>query len=124
MVDCLTASGEFLHPEEAVWLERNRTKAEAARQRLARREQMRPHSIGSKPEGIQPSSTINSVRDSESQYQVPPVIEKTDTQDQTEIRQPFAREGICRKCGKRTTDWVMYFGKTGECLCRECNLRG
>ncbi len=40
--------------------------------------------------------------------------------EQPPVRQPFTRPGVCKICGKTTTDWVTYYSKTGECICRDC----
>ena len=40
-----------------------------------------------------------------------------------ESPQPFTRQATCRVCGKLTQDWLTYFGKSGECICRACGER-
>jgi len=34
------------------------------------------------------------------------------------------REGTCQYCGKKTTDWMWFFGATGVCVCRDCYRQG
>jgi hypothetical protein len=36
--------------------------------------------------------------------------------------QPFERFSTCRVCGKSTSDWISFDGKTGTCLCRNCTI--
>lgn len=32
------------------------------------------------------------------------------------------KSGICRACGKETSDWVVFYGENNTCICRECRL--
>ena len=38
----------------------------------------------------------------------------------TKEHRPFERMATCRVCGKSTSDWISFDGKTGTCLCRSC----
>jgi hypothetical protein len=42
------------------------------------------------------------------------------TTDQILQRNPFEKTAICRACGRSTSDWITYDGKTSTCLCRNC----
>jgi hypothetical protein len=97
-VKIMFETGEFIHPIEVTWLETYRQKVYSIQKRLAKQKQI--------------------------QANFPK--EKKDLSFSTENihRQPFQREAICRICGKTTSDWVSFSGKTGSCLCRQCSSEG
>ncbi|MFZ6029024.1 MAG: competence protein CoiA family protein [Chloroflexota bacterium] len=37
-----------------------------------------------------------------------------------DFREPFARVGTCKHCGRQTGDWVSFDGRTATCVCRDC----
>jgi Competence protein CoiA-like family len=97
-VKILVETGEFIHPTEITWLEMYQQKAFAAQRRLSKQKQI-------------------DANFSKEKYVLP-------LDNQIAYRQPFQRQAVCRICGKTTTDWVSFSGKTGACLCRECSSKG
>ncbi len=111
-VRLISRTGEFLHPGEQVLLEKYLHQAEAARQRLLKRDQLMSRRSGAdgkeepQMQSESPSPTFSSYRD--------------EIRRETGSRQAFVREGTCIICGTRTTDWLTYDAGSGECICRSC----
>ncbi len=129
-VTILPKSGEFIHPDEIDWLERYRRKADAAQIRLSRQQKMIDQArflVNNNENGSVLDSRSSNPSD---QIKLQPDESKREEPVPAGInallssRQPFRREAVCRYCGSLTTDWVSFFGKTGECLCRECYTSG
>jgi hypothetical protein len=126
-IRALTGTGEFIHPVEVDRISRYQKEASAAQQRFTRQEQFlrsisEKRSLATSSPGeekpVKPDSTSS---DSQKTMTTLPQIENSISEpDQSRDRLPFTREGVCRICGKHTTDWISYFGKTGECICRDC----
>ena len=52
------------------------------------------------------------------------VTQPTEREMNSTSRKPFAREGTCRICGSITSDWLTFYGASGQCICRECGGKG
>lgn len=97
-IKIMIETGEFIHPMEITWLETYRQKAFAAQRRLSKQKQIEANFPKEKKDLSLSREMIS--------------------------RQPFQREAVCRICGKTTSDWVSFSGKTGFCLCRQCSSEG
>lgn len=122
-IQWLLEAAEPLHPGEAELLKRFTREAAAGRERLRRQEAFlaRVH-----PPQRRLGGDLERFSRSEEKAPAPsPEIVQEDHQTPPPPppesgRQPFARQGVCIQCGKLTSDWVRFFGKTGECVCRAC----
>ena len=115
-------TGECLYPEDPENLWRYQQKAFRMHQRTQKQREFyaaRAISRGIQEPGAAPISDNNPVlpRPAIGSPEQSPLRHSP---DQPPVWQPFARAGICKICGKSTTDWVTYFSKTGECICRDC----
>jgi len=115
------ASGEFVHPgeyeqlevlrKEKHRLEKNEMVRELERQR---REEGRLRFAASIPETISNESNF-----SQSQRDYPQKHTQHNESQQSKIQCPQG-EGVCKFCRRLTSDWVIFYGKTNECVCRNC----
>ncbi|OCB00130.1 competence protein CoiA family protein [Clostridium beijerinckii] len=62
----------------------------------------------------QPNRESNDLFTSNSQ------IDKTRTKENN--RSIYEKYGVCRFCGKETSDWIVFYGENNTCICRECRL--
>jgi hypothetical protein len=100
-----SSNGEFLHPGE----ERKLQKIQIETQYLFEKQQRTiPSLLKKAPLNQREGSSLNPV----------PSFETTAGQDKD--RNPFEKNAPCSLCGKTTSDWITYDGKTGTCLCRSC----
>ena len=115
-------SGEFVHPgeyehfeaqrQEKLQLEKEMRERELERQR--REEEARLRFSRNIPAPVSKEIPL-------SQFQIgyQPKNERNDISQHSVV--PFRqREGTCKFCGRFTSDWVTFFGKTNECICRNC----
>ena len=99
-------NGEFIHPCDHRQLQAREHQIVEREQAAARRLQSLEHFLARRrgeevPEGDPPS-------------------EPETTPEPPKPRRPFSREAVCRVCGSITSDWVTFYGESGECICREC----
>lgn len=100
--------------------ERTRAQAERARQAVLQRsatERKRWSSAPTFESGHPPLPTYCPRPPVESH----PASSTADSSWDELLREP---EGTCQYCGKKTTEWVWFFGKTGMCVCRDCYRQG
>ena len=111
----LPKTGEFIHLSEISRLYRYNQEAAAAQLRLEKgRKFFKTRSISNtNTSGESPDSTTKD-RTFES---------TTNESFPSPHRQAFTRMATCIYCGKQTDDWITYFGKTQECVCRDCQER-
>ena len=95
------ANGEFVHPGELTQLEQTQRKIAVQQQQAAARlQQVQDFLKGASFSKESPSRQASPL--------APNALEQTVT---------------CRICGVVTSDWVIYFGQTQECICRACKDR-
>ncbi len=106
-----TDTGTFIHPFEAEqiaqWQERRADEERRAAQRARLATSIQP---------IQRDLIANLRSDlfPDPQSANPSIID-------TPVLSVMEREGVCIYCGRRTTDWWSYDGKTGTCKCNACS---
>jgi len=101
-----SSNGEFVHPGEEMKLH----KIQAETQKLVEKQQRTIPSLLKKTPLIQ----------NEGGSPIPQVSHFETSSDQNLNRNPFDKTAPCSVCGKTTSDWITYDGKTGTCLCRSC----
>ena len=99
------SNGEFVHPGEEQKLQKIQIKS----QKLFEKQQRTiPNLLKKTP-----------LTQNEGGSQIPvPSFETTSRQGKD--HNPFDKTAPCSVCGKPTSDWITYDGKTGTCLCRNC----
>jgi hypothetical protein len=110
-LDQITASptnGEFIHPGESLQLQIRGREIEAQQRKVAERQQKIATYFAKRAARVAKPTSQPKVTTSPPVTKIHPVPE------------PFARQGTCRICGAITSDWVTYFGKSNECICRNC----
>ncbi len=102
----LPSNGEFVHPGE----EQKLQKIHLETQKLVEKQQRTIPSLLKKTAPIQHDES----------FPKPPIPYFDTSSDQSKVRNPFDKSAPCSVCGKTTSDWIKYDGKTGTCLCRSC----
>ena len=111
-------SGDLIHPGEKERIHQYNQRITAAQSRIEKKQKFM-NSYNRQKDGLSheletkniPSNSIDTGN------------EKPKSIDSAVNRGLTIREGKCKSCGKRTTEWVIYYGKSGECICRDCNAR-
>lgn len=115
------ASGEFVHPGEYEHLETLRQEKLQIEEDLRKRmfERRRWEDARSRFVRNVPATAANKRLFSQTQLPYQPTYRRSG--ESTNATIPFRqREGTCKFCGRLTSDWVTFFGKTNECICRNC----
>jgi hypothetical protein len=114
-ITILPETGEFIHLSEISRLNRYKQEAAAAQIRLEK---------GHKFFKSRSVLTVNTPGESENSATKDQSFESTTIESSpSPHRQAFTRFATCIYCGKQTDDWITYFGKTQECVCRDCQER-
>lgn len=122
-VQLFLETAEPFHPGESDLLRRFTRDAAAGRERLRRQEMFlaRIHQQKRRLEGDLARFGLAEEQDAPTPPEKAPEPHPVTITPVPETgRQLFSRQGVCVHCGKLTSDWVRFFGKTGECVCREC----
>ena len=115
-------SGEFVHPGEYEQLEAQRQEKLRLEKEIMERElerQRREEEAHLRFAANFPVLSSNEFSFSQMQINIQPKHEQIDKSQHSGVsfRQ---REGTCTYCKKITSDWVTFYGKTNECVCRNC----
>jgi hypothetical protein len=104
-------NGEFIHPGESLQLQIREREIESQQRKAAQRQQKIAAYFASRAARAAGAATSTN----------PPKIPASPPVTKSPLtHEPFARQGTCRVCGEITSDWVTYFGKSDECICRNC----
>jgi hypothetical protein len=104
-------NGEFVHPGEHECLkgyQREKGEREKQQKELV-------WGFGPRTSAVTTSRTHRAMSEAIRERPTPQV------ERQSEFDQ---RQGTCEFCGKKTTDWWSFDGRTGSCKCRECSRQG
>ncbi len=112
-------TGECLYPEDPENLWRYQQKASLMRKRTQKQQGFYAARAASR-DASYPDAAPDKARTPEEDTMTGLLRPELLPSEAPPVRQPFARSGVCKRCGKSTTDWVTYYSKTGECICRDC----